>query len=207
METGLPGKRNKRGGKWNEDNQKRHAIRRVEEEQKSDSLAHLKPYFLDTIRETGLMISSAKKHGISHQTIYYWIKNDPKFAADYELAQREATERMEAAGLQRAINGVERTLFYAGKMVLNPATKKPYTYREYSDELLRFMLTARDRDKYGPKINHQVDVRIAHQISAEFVRVIRRVEPMLCDKCRTHVKLSEKISEELKSISSKMAAI
>ena len=206
METGLPGKNKKRGSKEGEHRRELFELVDKESKESSKSLSHLKPFFLETIKETGLLLASAKKHGVTMQTIMNWIKNDPQFAQDYEMAQREATEKMEAAALHRAVNGVERTLYYSGKPCVDPVTKKPYTYREFSDELLRFLLTSRDRDKYGPRVAHQLDIRIAHQISAEFVRVVRKVEPMLCDKCRTHVKLSEKISEELKSMSSKLVS-
>lgn len=80
--------------------------------------------------------------------VYRWLEHDDEFAAGYQLAEVDATERLEEAAYERAVQGVtqETPIFYRGKVV------DSIVKTEYSDTLLIFLLKARAPEKYGDKL-------------------------------------------------------
>ena len=69
--------------------------------------------------------------GISRQTLYAWLDKDDKFRKAFEAVEESITEELEEAGFERAIKG--------------------------SDDLTKFFLKARNRKKYGDKLEHGLE--------------------------------------------------
>lgn len=159
----------------------------------------IKPVFLQTFRESGFVLQTCARVGISQKSFAKWIQDDPEFAKEFEIANQEVTEKYEIAAGVRAVNGWEEPVFHQGKQV--------GTVRKYSDRLLELLLKARNRQKYGERIDYNVDEEaIAGAIATRFVSIVRRVAPDVCPGCKTRLDLSSKIAEELLSLSSKVKA-
>ena len=104
-------------------------------------------------KEKELYCQELAKHGIqkwasnaigrSNSALLHKIKRDPEFAAQVEEAKSEADARIEAAAIQRGVDGVERLEVSAGRVVKDD-DGHPVTRREYSDALLLAVLRARD---------------------------------------------------------------
>lgn len=56
------------------------------------SVYERKEHFLNLLAETGSIMTSAKRAGLSKQLVYHYRKSDPEFAADWDdiLADRDA---------------------------------------------------------------------------------------------------------------------
>lgn len=157
---------------------------------------HLQDTFLLAFRDNGYVIATCKKTGVDYKTWLGWMK-DPEFNGHFNLAVAEVTERYEQAATVRAVNGVDRPVFQGGKQV--------GTVKEYSDDLLKTMLRARNPEKYRETVKHEFDERAAQQIATEIVKAARRAIPDTCPHCKTNLGLSEKFATELRHMSSKLA--
>ena len=51
--------------------------------------------------------------GISREAVRKRRKKEPDFAADFDQAQREATDALEAEARRRAVDGVDEPVFIA----------------------------------------------------------------------------------------------
>lgn len=101
--------------------------------------------------------------GVNRTLVYKWL-DQPEFAAAYEHAQEEATERLEAEAWRRAVEGTEyiRRAYWKGEVCGEDIR------REYSDNLLMLLLRARAPNKYREGVN--VDIR-------QVVKVVAGVDP------------------------------
>lgn len=104
---------------------------------------HLKKAFLAAFREAGIIRRACDQVGVGRTTVYRWLEQDTDFAAEYEHAETESTEMLEAAALSRAVEGVTKL----------SASGKPYT--DYSDTLLIFLLKARKPTVYRDRVQLQ----------------------------------------------------
>ncbi len=96
--------------------------------------------FLAVIRETSNVTKAAQSIGMARQSVYDARARDPEFAALWDSAIEEATDTLEAEARRRALDGVDRPVYFQGKRV--GITK------EYSDPLLMFMLRGHRPHKY-----------------------------------------------------------
>ncbi len=91
--------------------------------------------FLTELRQSGNVAAAARKAGMSTSTAYRMAKN-PDFSEAFEAARTEGEEalayRLLEEARRRAEDGVERPVFYQGKVC--------GTIREYSDLLLMFKI-------------------------------------------------------------------
>jgi hypothetical protein len=78
---------------------------------------------------------------VSPGSAYRERKRTPQFAIDWDAAMNQALDELEARLLERAVNGVEKDVYYAGKSCGR--------VRNYSDALAMFILRARRPDVYG----------------------------------------------------------
>ena len=94
--------------------------------------------FLKALAEKGVVRYACECSGIDRRNAYHQREVDPTFAAEWDRAYDESTERLEQEAIRRATgydvveydkNGVE------------------HTTTQHSDRLLEFMLASRD-DKY-----------------------------------------------------------
>jgi hypothetical protein len=90
-----------------------------------------RPIFLSVFRQTGIVSFACRGAGISRTQAYRERRRNTRFAADWEAAEEDATEALEAEARRRAL-----------------AT---------SDTLLMFLLKARRPDMY--RDNVRIDLR------------------------------------------------
>jgi hypothetical protein len=119
-------------------------------------MTRAKVAFLEAFATHGNITAAALSAGIgSRHTIYRWQEN-PAFMAEFEAAERQATEALELEAYRRAVHGspYKRTSYWHGEPV---GTDEKI---EYSDALLTLLLRARAPEKYRDK----VDVNVAQVI-------------------------------------------
>ncbi len=103
--------------------------------------------FLDALREGRSVAAAAQAADISRRTPYRWRQEDEEFAAAWDDAFDAGTDLMEDEAKRRAIEGVDKPVFYKGQ--------RCGQIREYSDTLLMQQLNARRPEKY--RTNHKVE--------------------------------------------------
>lgn len=105
---------------------------------------HLKKAFLESFSQHGNISAAARAAGIDRTTVYLWQEKDEEFVQQFRVAEIEATEHLEHAAYDRAVNGVknEKGVYFRDELI---ATE---TEIKYSDTLLIFLLKARAPDKY-----------------------------------------------------------
>jgi hypothetical protein len=89
--------------------------------------------FLAAFRTTASVTKAAEAAGIDRQLHYRWLL-EPAYQKAFESARAEAAQLLEDEAVRRAHEGVLQPVFYKGKPC--GAT------REYSDQLLMFLLRA-----------------------------------------------------------------
>lgn len=151
--------------------------------------------WIESFRKIGLVIHTCQKIGIEYTTWSDWMK-DPEFQAKFSLANQEVTEKLESAMIGRALNGVDDPIYQSGKLVGHR--------KQFSDDLLKMALRARDPDKYRDVIKHEFDEKLAQQMASEFIKAVRRAAPTMCPHCKTDLRIPEKLAAELKTLSAKL---
>lgn len=91
--------------------------------------------FLEELRRTGLVATSARSVGTNSRTINRAIENDQEFAEAYEEALLEYQELLQAEMHRRAVEGVEEEVYFQGVPV--------GTKTVYSDSLLATLTKAK----------------------------------------------------------------
>lgn len=91
--------------------------------------------FLVELSTHGVVTFAAAVVGISRTTAYEWRNQDKAFAAAWDAAIEESTDRLEYEAVRRAVDGCDRPVFYQGE--------KCGDVREYSDTLMVLLLKAR----------------------------------------------------------------
>lgn len=121
--------------------------------------------FLNALLKTGTRLRAAEMVGIARQTHYDWMKNDAEYAEKYEEVRLMLVASLEDAAYERAVNGIERKVFYKGEEI--------GTQIEYSDQLLTVLLKANMPEKYKDvnKVEMSGDVGIADALKAAAGRV------------------------------------
>ena len=82
--------------------------------------------------------------GVPLRTLNAARNKMPEFAARWDEAMRIAGDVLEAEAFRRGLEGVVRPVFQKGMQV--------GTIREYSDSLLKMLLSAAKPEKYGPRV-------------------------------------------------------
>ena len=98
-------------------------------------------FFLDRLAQCGNVLASARATGVSRSTAYRMRRACPRFARLWDGALLLARPQVEAVLADRAINGVEETIFYHGEAV---ATRRRYDARLLLAHLGRLDRLARD---------------------------------------------------------------
>lgn len=105
--------------------------------------------FIKALHDTGCNVSrSAKISGLNRTFATHLRARVPAFAAKWQEVFDEVTDKLEEAGLKRAVDGVEEDVFYQGIA----CGKKTV----YSDSLLAMMLQGRRSDIYKARIAQEV---------------------------------------------------
>ena len=111
----------------------------------------LRAEFLKALSETANITISSQIADLPRRTAYRWLKTDPEFAAAWEEALEQATERLEEEVRRRAVDGVDEPVFHQGEIC--------GCRRKYSDNLLMFLLKKRKpeyRDNAPPPTPRRV---------------------------------------------------
>jgi hypothetical protein len=104
--------------------------------------------FLNAFALLGRVPQAAKAAEIDLSLHYKWLKSDPDYALSFKDAQDMAADLLESEAVRRAVQGVDKPVYYKGRQV--------GTVKEYSDTLLIFTLKGLRPEKYKDRI--QVDV-------------------------------------------------
>ena len=110
----------------------------------------------------GLTVSAAcGAAGYKRRRVYQWRADDEEFADRFREADEEAVDRMEAEADRRAVDGVDKPVFYRGQLC--------GSVREFSDTLLMFRLKAKRPDRYreNSKVEHTGGVKVVRLPSKE----------------------------------------
>jgi len=132
-----------------------------------DKIRHPKKRaFLAAMASTASVVRAAEIARVDRTSHYLWLKNDPDYAAAFEIARMQGVDVLEAEAVRRAHEGVSKPIFHGGKraidVVQNPdgSVKRdsagkpigiPAAVREYSDTLLIFMLKGRNPTVFGDR--------------------------------------------------------
>ncbi|WP_281302154.1 MULTISPECIES: hypothetical protein [unclassified Iodidimonas] len=97
--------------------------------------------FLDALRDSANVSASARHAGIARRDVYRLRAKDTAFRDEWDHALEEALDALEGELRRRAVHGVEKPVFYAGK----PCGK----IISYSDQLGMFLLRSRRPHIFG----------------------------------------------------------
>lgn len=104
--------------------------------------------FLAALSE-GLSVTGACiKASLPRQTAYDWRSADKEFAAAWDSALEEGTDRLEDEARRRAYEGTDKPVTHQGAITA--------TYKEYSDTLMVLLLKARRPAQYRERISQEV---------------------------------------------------
>lgn len=128
--------------------------------------------FIKWLSRKGNVTAACDKAKISRQHAYRTRDEDEDFAAAWDEALAEATERLEMEALRRARDGVLEPVFYQGEKVGK--------VRRYSDTLLIFLLKAHAPEKYreNSRVEHTGKIEFADAIDAE-QRLASRIDSIV----------------------------
>lgn len=96
-----------------------------------------KVWLAEYAKQCGGLMATEEATGISHNTFYYWLENDPEFVEQYERTLQRMKVVFEAEVWRRGIKGVDKPLSYKGQLTGD-------VIKEYSDNLAMFALKKLD---------------------------------------------------------------
>ena len=118
-----------------------------------------KPAFIEVLRETGNVTLAAQHAGQSRNQVHDVRQRSKRFAAQWDNALEEATDLLEAEAWRRAVTGIDKPVFYKGKVVAS--------IKKYSGPLLMFLLEAHRPQKFrdGGKVEQPgaIDVGVGRR--------------------------------------------
>lgn len=101
--------------------------------------------FLERLSHGATVSDSCKAAGVHRSTAYRYRDADPEFESAWHEVEERSTEQLEAEAFRRAVKGVQKPIYHQGKRV--------GSVREYSDQLLVFLLKARRPETYRERIS------------------------------------------------------
>jgi hypothetical protein len=107
--------------------------------------------FISALSVHGNVTVAADQTGITRQWAYNVRNSDEAFKAEWDAALEEASDRIEYAAYTRAVDGLEKGIYYKGDKV--------DTEREYSDTLMAMMLKGTKPEKYRERIDVKYDLQ------------------------------------------------
>ena len=126
-------------------------------------IRHLKKRkFLAAFSRSGRISVAAEAAEIHYSSHYIWLQRDKDYAQAFELAKEIAGDHWEDEITKRAFEGIDKPLFFKGKLTGD-------TIKEYSDILAMFSLKGlrpqRYRDSYPifPNGPTQFNILFTHQ--------------------------------------------
>jgi hypothetical protein len=123
--------------------------------------------FIDVLTKSGNVSFACRLAGISHSHSYYMKKNKAGFSDRWEEALKVAADSLEEEARRRAVDGVDKPVFYQGACV--------GTMKEYSDQLLIQLLKAHKPDQFNERL--QVSGPGGGQLIVDHVITLKRRTP------------------------------
>lgn len=115
--------------------------------------------FLTTLAHAGNVSQACRASGLGNTTVYGWRAADPEFAAAWEVALKQAIDRLEGEAWRRAVEGVEKPVYQQGVMV--------GTVTEHSDRLMEVLLKAHGGEKYRDRVKADVSGNVTIKIAGD----------------------------------------
>ncbi|WP_187334778.1 hypothetical protein [Novosphingopyxis iocasae] len=125
--------------------------------------------FIDALAACGCVAEAAGRVGISARSAYR-LRARPEaasFRAAWDAALDHAVERIADAAFGRAMNGVERPIFFQGQQV--------GSWRQYDERLAMFILTRRAPERFGCWIDRREVRRERGDTGAALAEALARV--------------------------------
>lgn len=97
--------------------------------------------FLSYLSETASIAGAAARAEVQRSTLYQLRKHDPEFAARWDEARKLGIDRLEDDAMRRALEGVQKPVFYAGRQIAS--------VQQFNDRLLQFLLKAHKPEVYA----------------------------------------------------------
>ncbi len=97
--------------------------------------------FLAEFAKHGNLTAAARVADTHRDTIYHWQEHDDNFSVRFHQAEAEAADAIRAELHRRAVEGVERPMVSAGRVVMLKG--QPVMERVYSDSLMLALARAR----------------------------------------------------------------
>lgn len=120
------------------------------------------PIFLAVLRDTGQITAASTAAGVHRATVYRHLREFPEFKEQFDDAREQAVDALEAEAWRRAKDGVPRQKMVGEEKVVEI---------EYSDTLLKFLLTAHRPALYRTTqtLRHEGSIGIAEAMAAAAV--------------------------------------
>lgn len=107
------------------------------------------PVFLAALAQRGNVSAACRAAGVSRAVAYEYREQSTAFAASWKDAIEDAMDRLEEAAYTRAVEGVERPVYYNGKQV--------GSVTQYADGLMSLLLKAHRPEKYRENFKPQTE--------------------------------------------------
>ena len=118
-----------------------------------DVLEGKKLQVLTAYARHGVLSRAARECGVSEPLPFWWAKHDPAFAQAVRDLAPTVLSNYEAAIYQRAVVGVDKPLYWQGKLTGD-------TIKEYSDNLLMFRTKRLDPEYRDTAASVHFDVHL-----------------------------------------------
>ena len=117
--------------------------------------------FLGALGLNGNVSDAAKAAGVARDTVYKAKARNADFAADWQTAEKIASDVLLREAWRRAVEGGRQYKFHpkTGEPLLHPETKEPYYEMVYSDGLLTLLLKARLPEQFGDKLRVEQTIK------------------------------------------------
>lgn len=129
--------------------------------------------FLEVVRTTGNVSAGARAAGAGRRQAYHQREKDAAFGGEWDSALQAALDDLEGALRRRAVDGVEKAVYYGGEQC--------GTSVSYSDNLGMFLLRGRRKDIFGDgKTNaaDSADIAASPQDMSPRERLLAKLQQM-----------------------------
>lgn len=133
--------------------------------------------FLAAYAHTGRITRAALSAQVNWRNHYNWLKSDEQYVLSFAEAQRMAGDFFEDEAIRRALEGIQKPVFYRGEHVENETV--------YSDTLMIVLLKGAKPDKYRDNVKVETDITVHLETSLQ--QGVKRLELLRGDSDRTRI--------------------
>lgn len=126
--------------------------------------------FLVALAETCNVTEACRTADITRTAVYVHRNKDPDFAAQWDVAEQMAADRLEREAWRRGVEGYDKPIIHQGEIT--------GTYREYSDRMLEILLKGH-RPKYREKVINEHTGPGGGPIQISTTQRIARIESLM----------------------------